>query len=170
MPTCRLLRAYLKLLTMVWSSHQVFLPGDPVCAFWPGPPPRPAPRSSHIYSHTLTHTVNNADFLSCNCWWALGQAPTALRERRPWCVPLRSNFIKPEDRPETHGGQLDWDSFVLCWLASKSVGEQNSHCALFPWVNSGCQHSLLCLAEPLWFGERLRSLYWSLKRRKNPFR
>lgn len=80
------------------------------------PPPRPV---SRYYSHILIHTVNSADFLSCNCWWAQGQATTALRERQPWCVPLQSNFIKPEDRPETHGGQLDWDSFVLRWLVSK---------------------------------------------------
>lgn len=87
--------------------------------------------SSSILTHALTHTANNADFLS-NCWWAPGQAPTTLRERRPWCVPLRSNFIKPEDRPETHGGQLDWDSFVLSWLVSKvSQRTELTLCAFF---------------------------------------
>lgn len=106
----------------LWSWCQF---PDPVYVFWLGQ------SCSSILTHALTHTANNADFLS-NCWWAPGQAPTTLRERRPWCVPLRSNFIKPEDRPETHGGQLDWDSFVLSWLVSKvSQRTELTLCAFF---------------------------------------
>lgn len=48
-----------------------------------------------------------------------GAMPPQLNLRDGPMCPLWGNFIKPEDRPGTHGRQLDWEGFVLHWFVSK---------------------------------------------------
>lgn len=91
-------------------------------------------------SHVLSSTVNL-------CW---SHGRRCSEELVSLCLFTWTKLkidVKPEDLPQKKPHRGVWTETALFCSDQhpKSVSEQSAHCALFPWVNPACQHSLLCL-------------------------